>query len=119
MPTPSAYPKHRQWNRRRAIIPAAPPAPAQAHITGIERLGQTVLRFTFDTVIVDTGACGDLRVSDLGPSASTQTGDYTLEAVYPEMVNGDTWTAHAIDNEPIFANGETLADDGGIVPVWA
>jgi hypothetical protein len=100
-------------------LPPIPPIPAVVHITNLDRISQTVLRFSFDVAIIDPGGCGDLRVADQAPAGTEVIDDYTLDATYPDMANGNHWAAHVIDGEPIFADGATLADDGGIVPIWA
>src|SRR4051812_21440439 len=50
--------------------PPPPPAPPVAHVTGVERMDQDTVRFTFDTAVVDLGACQDLRVGGNGPNAA-------------------------------------------------
>ncbi|HZZ44449.1 MAG TPA: hypothetical protein VFE58_16050 [Tepidisphaeraceae bacterium] len=97
-------------------IPAGPPV---VHILDVDRRSQIVLRYTFDVAIIDAGGCGDLRVNDQPPAGTELIDDYTLDALYPDMANGNHWSAHVIDGEPIFADDAVLADDGGIVPVWA
>ncbi|HZZ44610.1 MAG TPA: hypothetical protein VFE58_16870 [Tepidisphaeraceae bacterium] len=116
---PPISPLRHRKRRRNERVSAAPPGPPAVHIVNLERISQTVLRFTFDVVIVDPGGCGDLRVADQAPQGTSQISDYILDAIYPDMANGNHWTAHVIDGEPIFADGAVLADDGGIVPVWA